>query len=116
MPKSPWLPLAPSSVPACNIARADNVATLFDTGVDTMSRDRTPHSHLPVAVAAGVAVLGIASLMMFNLLEPGSLETKGAGMITAAAAERAGATVIPSATVDVAPSGVANGAQDFFSF
>jgi hypothetical protein len=68
-----------------------------------MSRDRTPNSLMPVAVAAGVAFLGIAGLMMFNLLEPASPETKGAGMITAAAVERAGATVIPSATVDVAP-------------
>ena len=66
-----------------------------------MSRDRLPNSHMPVAVAAGVAFLGIAGLMMFNLLESGGPETKGAGMITAAAAERAGATVIP--TVDVVP-------------
>jgi len=103
MLKSPCLPVAPSSVPACNIARADNVATLFDIGVDTMSRDSTPNSHMPVAVAAGVAVLGMAALMMFNLLEPGNPETRGAGMITTAAAERAGATVIRSSTVDVAP-------------
>jgi hypothetical protein len=68
-----------------------------------MSRDKTPDSHMPVALAAGVAFLGIAGLMMFDLPEPGSPETKGAGMITAAAAKRAGATVIPSATVNVAP-------------
>jgi hypothetical protein len=68
-----------------------------------MSRDRTPDSHMPVAAAAGVAFLGIACLMIFNFLEPGSPETRGGGMITAAAVERAGATVIPSTTVDVAP-------------
>jgi hypothetical protein len=70
----------------------------------TSPDDRTPTSLVPVAVVGAVAFLAIA-VLMFNILSPAnSSETKSAAArITAAAAERDGAIVLPSATGSAAP-------------
>jgi hypothetical protein len=49
---------------------------------------------MPVIVAAIVAVVGTAAIL-FSDFGPGN-DSQGSGMITAAAASRAGAIVIPS--------------------
>ena len=51
---------------------------------------------VPVVVAALIAILGTTALLLFDIGPRNEIQGAGNGMISAAAAYRAGATVVPS--------------------
>lgn len=51
---------------------------------------------VPVLATAAVAVLATAALVILEFNPPRNMQAAGPGMITAAAAGRAGATVLPT--------------------
>ena len=61
------------------------------------SRNNTQRSLVPVAVAVVVAVIGTAALFVMELRTKIDIADNGIGMVTTAAAERAGATAYPTA-------------------
>ena len=60
------------------------------------SRNNTQRSLVPVAVAVVVAVIGTAALFFTELRTKIDVADNGIGMVTTAAAERAGATAYPT--------------------
>jgi hypothetical protein len=50
----------------------------------------------PVIVAAVAAVAGLATIFLFEFSPPRNVATGTVGMVTSAAVERAGATVLPT--------------------
>lgn len=61
------------------------------------SRNNTQRSLVPVATAIVVAVIGTAALFVMELRTKVVVAGDGIGMVTTAAAERAGATAYPTA-------------------
>jgi hypothetical protein len=60
-------------------------------------RDHQDHASLfPMIAAAAVAALSTAALFVFEIAPPRNTPPTTIGMVTSAAADRAGATVLPT--------------------